>query len=548
MAYEELIRRAKEYLAPENDDFESYYRKAAENLKADYNSSLAELKKQYNKDKNAAAAQSMQNLRNMNQYLAARGLSRSGEGVQEQLNANISLANTLSVLADNNSRQMTELAKSKNSGLLALEEKRIDRRDANDKWLTERAFEVAKAENAKAEREEDIAREAQQIADERAYQDAVRREQYAYQTATREAEQAYKQRSNAEAREYELMKIASQREYEDAVRKYERELEAEIRAEKAKADAEKAAKEQEYKLEYYARQQSDKERLLAEEREYEEAAKARDREYNEAQKQAEQADKERLIAEERAYSEKLAETTAAEKEKQARQAQLDKLELYRVQQADKERLIAEERAYNESRKSGADTTADDDAGQDGGTQKDAASLSSSEKSYVNSTAKSILTAATDGGKKFTTLKERGAAYELLSELEKQETGAEYVDAVRSSLAAVGYKEPTADERRMLAVADAAERAYDEEYRKTTEQLAEEKINSIAAKPLAVENAVNARLEYVFTHVGDIEAFYDTCDLLSISRTAAYKYLQKKSAAEGGDKIGTMKAYKAVLKD
>ena len=532
MAYEELIRRAKEYLAPENDDFESYYRKAAENLKADYNSSLAELKKQYNKDKNAAAAQSMQNLRNMNQYLAARGLSRSGEGVQEQLNANISLANTLSVLADNNSRQMTELAKSKNSGLLALEEKRIDRRDANDKWLTERAFEVAKAENAKAEREEDIAREAQQIADERAYQDAVRREQYAYQTATREAEQAYKQRSNAEAREYELMKIASQREYEDAVRKYERELEAEIRAEKAKADAEKAAKEQEYKLEYYARQQCDKERLLAEEREYEEAAKARDREYIEAQKQAEreyavaqkqaeQADKERLIAEERAYNEKLAETTAAEKEKQARQAQLDKLELYRVQQADKERLIAEENA---------------------------ASLSSSEKSYVNGTAKSILTAATDGGKKFTTLKERDAAYELLSELEKQETGAEYVDAVRSSLTAVGYKEPTADERRMLAVADAAERAYDEEYRKTTEQLAEEKINSIAAKPLAVENAVNARLEYVFTHVGDIKAFYDTCDLLSISRTAAYKYLQKKSAAEGGDKSGTMKAYKAVLKD
>ena len=91
MAYEELIRKAKEYLAPESGEFESYYRKAAENLRADYNSSLAELKKQYGKDKNAAAAQSMQNLRNMNQYLAARGLSRSGEGVQEQLNANISL-------------------------------------------------------------------------------------------------------------------------------------------------------------------------------------------------------------------------------------------------------------------------------------------------------------------------------------------------------------------------------------------------------------------------------------------------------------------------
>ena len=43
MAYEELIRKAKEYLAPEGGEFESYYRKAAENLRADYNSSASEL-------------------------------------------------------------------------------------------------------------------------------------------------------------------------------------------------------------------------------------------------------------------------------------------------------------------------------------------------------------------------------------------------------------------------------------------------------------------------------------------------------------------------
>lgn len=557
MAYEELIRKAKEYLAPESGEFESYYRKAAENLRADYNSSLAELKKQYGKDKNAAAAQSMQTLRNMNQYLAARGLSRSGEGVQEQLNANISLANTLSELADSNSRQMAELAKSRNSGLLALEEKRIDRKDANEKWLTERAFEVAKAENAKAERDEDIAREAQQIADERAYQDAVRREKYAYQTSTREAEQAFKQRSTAEAREYELMKIASQREYEDAVRKYERELEAEIRAEKAKTDAEKAAKDQEYKMEYYLRQQADKERLLDEEREYEERIKASDRKYNEAQKQAEreysaaqkakeQSDEKRRIAEERAYKEKLAEAERAEKEKQARQAQQDKLELYRLQQADKERLIAEERAYNESKKNGAGTTGDGKAEDD--KRKDAASLSSSEKSYVNSTARSILSAATEGGKRFTTLKERGAAYELLSELEKQETGAEYVDAVRNSLIAAGYKEPTADERRVLSVAEGAEEAYNDAYRKTVDRLAEESINSIAAKPLAAGNAADAQLEYIFTHTGDTQAFYETCDILSISRDAAFRYLQKKNAAETSGGSGMKKAYQNILKD
>lgn len=545
MAYEELIRKAKEYLAPENGEFESYYRKAAENLRADYNSSLTELKKQYSKDKNAAAAQSMQNLRNMNQYLAARGLSRSGEGVQEQLNANISLANALSELADSNSRQIAELAKSRNSGLLALEEKRIDHKDANEKWLTERAFEVAEAENAKAEREEDIAREAQQIADERAYQDAIRQEKYAYQTAAREAEQAFKQRSTAEAREYELMKIASQREYEDAVRKYERELEAEIRAEKARTDTEKAAKDMEYKMEYYLRQQADKERLLAEEREYEERIKASDREYSEAQKAKEKAEQKRLLAEEREYKEKLAEAERVEKERQARQAQKDKLELYRLQQSDKERLIAEERAYNESKKNEAGTGGDGKREDD--TRKDTASLSSSEKSYVNSTARSILSAATEGGRKFSTLKERGAAYELLSELAKQETGAEYVDAVQNSLVAVGYKEPTADERRMLSVAGGAEAAYNDAYRKTVERLAGENINSIAAKPLAKENAADAQLGYIFTHTGDTQAFYETCDILSISRDAAFRYLQKKNAAGNNGGNDRKKAYQNILK-
>ncbi len=167
---------------------------------------------------------------------------------------------------------------------------------------------------------------------------------------------------------------------------------------------------------------------------------------------------------------------------------------------------------------------------------------------MNSTARSILSAATEGGKRFTTLKERGAAYELLSELEKQETGAEYVDAVRNSLIAAGYKEPTADERRVLSVAEGAEEAYNDAYRKTVDRLAEESINSIAAKPLAAGNAADAQLEYIFTHTGDTQAFYETCDILSISRDAAFRYLQKKNTAENSGGSGMKKAYQNILKD
>ena len=199
-------------------------------------------------------------------------------------------------------------------------------------------------------------------------------------------------------------------------------------------------------------------------------------------------------------------------------------EYSRAQDALTQKNYEEERDY--------ERRALEEAAKTGGTVN--ASLSSSD--YVNSTAKSILSTATEGGKKFTTLKERGAAYELLSELEKQKTGAEYVDAVRNSLIAAGYREPTADERRMLSVADGAEKAYNDEYRKTVDRLAEESINSIAAKPLAAGNAADAQLEYIYTHTGDTQAFYETCDILSISRDTAFRYLQKKNAAESsGDR-------------
>lgn len=259
MAYESLIEEAKKYLTLDNSEFEKYYTQATESLQQNYKNAIASLNKQYSKDRNDAAAQAMQNSRNMNQYLAARGLARSGESVQEKINSNLSLNNALSDLADSNSRQIVELAKDKNDSLLSLEEKRLERKDAIDKWTAEQSLNIAKAENAKNERAEDIAREAQQLADERAYQDAVRQDKYAHEMAVMEAEQAFKQRTAAE-----------QREYEEYIRNSERELEAQIRAEKARTEAEKAAMEQQYKLDYYREQQADKERLIAEERAYNE--------------------------------------------------------------------------------------------------------------------------------------------------------------------------------------------------------------------------------------------------------------------------------------
>lgn len=528
MAYESLIEEAKKYLTLDNSEFEKYYSKATENLQQNYKDAIASLNKQYSKDRNDAAAQAMLNSRNMNQYLAARGLSRSGESVQEKINSNLSLNNTLSGLADSNSRQILELAKNKNDSLLSLEEKRLERKDANDKWTSEQAFNIAKAENAKIEREEDIAREAQQIAEERAYQDSVRQDKYAHEMAVMEAEQAFKQRTAAEQREYEMAKILSQREYEDYIRNSERELEAEIRAEKARTEAEKAALEQQYKLEYYREQQRDKERLLQEEREYNASQKAleqqnkerliaEEREYNAAQKVLEQKNKERLIAEEREYERQLQEAKALQAEINAAKEQENKIAYYQLQQADKERLIAEERAYNEMlAKQKAESSAS------AANSNDEKSDSKNDSGY---TGKSIVQSVTGGKTKLTSTQENVAAYKALQNLAKNGVTPKQLTALEKELAGYGYTTPTDREINQVDVVKNAGDVYNQAYKSVEEQLAKQNIGSVAARPYALQSAEQAQLSYVREHTATTEAFYEICNLLNIDRNKAYRFLQ-----------------------
>lgn len=472
MAYESLINQAKDYLKLDNSEFEEYYRKAAENLQNSYNKSLSLLEKQYTKDKNAAASQSMLNKRNMDQYLAARGLSRSGESVQEQINSNISLNNTLNSLADTNARQIAELETNKNADLLELEEKRLEHKSAADKW---------------------------------------------------NAEQENKRREAAEEREYETMKIASQREYEDAVRKAEHELEAQIRAENARAEAEKAARDQEYKLEYYRLQQADKERLLKEERAYDEQQKKADREYEEAQKALEQEIKERLLAEERAYNDRVREQEnkrKAEEEEKEREA---KIKYYQMQQADKERLIAEERAYNESKNNANGASADSSPEEYNG-------LTASEKNYVTNMSGNIISNATGGRTSIKSTKERVAAYKLLQDLKSKGTPSKYLKAIEATLTSSGYTAPSDTEMRETALFERLDEIYDMAYKDTMTMMASQNISTAGARPIAINSAVNSQLAYLYKHCASLDGYYEMAERAGIDRNRAYKFIlnQKKN--------------------
>ena len=525
MAYEALIEQAKKYLTLDNSEFEKYYSKATENLKKNYEASLYSLNKQYTKDKNEAAARTMLNSRNMDQYLAARGLSRSGESVQEKINSSLSLNNTLSELADSNSRQILELAKNKNDSLLSLEEKRINRKDSNEKWATEQAFNIAKAENAKIEREEDIARQAQQLAEERAYQDAVRQEKYAHDMTVMETEQAYKRRTAAEQREYETAKILSQREYEEYVRAYERELEAQIRAEKAQTDAQKAAAEQQYKLDYYREQQRDKERLLEEERRYQEAQKRSDREYAEekarrereytaAQKEAEQKNKEQLLILEHEYEKQLKAEEERQKAIREAQSQADKIEYYKIQQADKERLIKEEREYNEMMRKAEENNKKNDEGDN----------KSSESSQM---ARNIVASVTGGGKSLNNTKQQVEVFHRLEDLADSGLTQKQLSSVKSALSAYGYTEPSSTEINMTDIEANAKKAYDTAYKDAEARLAKQGLIKQEAQPYAAQNAMNAQLSYLYSHASSIKTFYELCDIMKINRATAHEFLKNK---------------------
>ncbi|MEG2004100.1 MAG: hypothetical protein RR057_05825, partial [Clostridia bacterium] len=189
-----------------------------------YSQSLAMLKSSYENEKNSAAAKSMLDAKNTDQFLAARGLAKSGESVQEHINSNLSLNNTLSSLANSNINAGVQLAKSKDSALSSIE-----------KSEAEHAAEKEKSEIAKAQRNEDIKREEKHIADER---------------------------------EYQKEKTDAQRQYEDLIRKSESDLAAQI-----------AKEQREYNEKKYLKELSDKERLINNERAYNESVTESEREY-----------------------------------------------------------------------------------------------------------------------------------------------------------------------------------------------------------------------------------------------------------------------------
>ncbi|MBR4950960.1 MAG: hypothetical protein IKZ23_03305 [Clostridia bacterium] len=98
MGYYEQIQLLKDSLkgySEEESRLADLYKTAVKNAEDAHKRAKEQREKQYYFDRNQAAADSMQQEHNANQFLAARGLGFSGEAAQAKLNANVNLSNRL---------------------------------------------------------------------------------------------------------------------------------------------------------------------------------------------------------------------------------------------------------------------------------------------------------------------------------------------------------------------------------------------------------------------------------------------------------------------
>ncbi len=236
MEYKDYLEQAKKYLSGDDglSAYREYYDKAVKSLDDRHALTKAEINDTFVTDVGNAVTQSRMNAKNIDQYMASRGLARSGEAEQERIYENLSLDNTLSSLAKERNKRLSEENASHTDALLALEGDRADKEyDAKNK-ADSLSFDMADKQLGMDERAEEIALDKEKTKSEHEYNEYMKR-----------LEAELEEQSNAKKREYEIKKIADERAYNEKQTAEERAykeklLEEEREYEKAKTEDERA--------------------------------------------------------------------------------------------------------------------------------------------------------------------------------------------------------------------------------------------------------------------------------------------------------------------
>ncbi|PKM60996.1 MAG: hypothetical protein CVU97_07475 [Firmicutes bacterium HGW-Firmicutes-21] len=154
MDYDTLIKETKKSLesySSINTQLEELYRQAKQKNAASYDLAKKDLDEQYNTDRNSAVTKGMLDEKDLHQFLAARGLSSSGESVQAKIDSAISVNNTLNELAKQNTRSLSSLEQERLNAESKLDTELAEKKTELDKWQTELATKVAELKQKSAD-------------------------------------------------------------------------------------------------------------------------------------------------------------------------------------------------------------------------------------------------------------------------------------------------------------------------------------------------------------------------------------------------------------
>ena len=151
----ESIKNALEAYGKQSDEtLTSLYAAARDEYNKSYNAALDTLNAQYESDKKQAYTKKAADDKNMGEYLAARGLSRSGESVNARIASDVSLGNTLSALSSGLRESQNTLASDYGKALANLAIEEANKKAENNRWTAEFSASLASTAADNALREE----------------------------------------------------------------------------------------------------------------------------------------------------------------------------------------------------------------------------------------------------------------------------------------------------------------------------------------------------------------------------------------------------------
>lgn len=158
----EIIKSSLEAYGKQSDEtLTSLYAAARDEYNKSYNAALDTLNARYEADKKQAYTKKAADDKNMGEYLAARGLSRSGESVSARIASDVSLGNTLSALSGGLRESQNTLASDYGKALANLAVEEANKKAENDRWTAEFSASLAStaAENALREEQNKLERD-----------------------------------------------------------------------------------------------------------------------------------------------------------------------------------------------------------------------------------------------------------------------------------------------------------------------------------------------------------------------------------------------------